>query len=68
MHLTTERDLSRQVVKSDYASITVPEIDLEIPCLSQKGEITTVEGKSRGILTLYTNKTMLYIVVVLYIF
>ena len=45
VHLTTERDLSRQVVKSDYASITVPEIDLEIPSNSQKGEITTIEGK-----------------------
>lgn len=44
VHLTTERDLSRQVVKSDYASITVPEIDLEIPSNSQKGEITTIEG------------------------
>lgn len=44
VHLTTERDLSRQVVKSDYASITVPEIDLEIPAKTQKGDITTVEG------------------------
>jgi len=44
VHLTTDRDLSRQVVKSDYASITIPDIDLEIPGLTQKGEITTVEG------------------------
>jgi len=39
-----ERDLSRQVVKSDYATVTVPEIELEIPARSQKGEISTVEG------------------------
>jgi len=38
------RDLSRQVVKSDYAHISIPELDLEIPQFSQKGEITTVEG------------------------
>jgi len=38
------RDLSRQVVKSDYSTISIPELDLEIPQFSQKGEITTVEG------------------------
>ena len=31
------QDLSRQIVKSDYASLNVPEIDLEIPPDSQKG-------------------------------
>ena len=31
------QDLSRQLVKSDYASLSVPEIDLEIPPNSQKG-------------------------------
>lgn len=35
--ITTERDLSRQVVKSDNAVIIIPEIDLEIPAASQKG-------------------------------
>jgi zinc finger protein len=44
IRIRNERDLSRQVVKSDYATITVPEIDLEIPPISQKGEISTVEG------------------------
>merc|ERR1740122_55488 len=38
------QDLSRQIVKSDYASLIVPEIDLEIPPNSQKGTITTIEG------------------------
>jgi len=42
--VSSERDLSRQVVKSDSATILVPSIDLEIPANSQKGEITTVEG------------------------
>lgn len=39
-----QKDLNRQVVKSDYSSVTIPELDLEIPARSQKGEITTVEG------------------------
>jgi zinc finger protein len=44
IRIRNERDLSRQVVKSDYATITVPEIELEIPPISQKGEISTIEG------------------------
>lgn len=35
----TERDLNRQVVKSDYACIRIPELDFEIPANSQKGGI-----------------------------
>ncbi|CAD6209053.1 GSCOCG00003701001-RA-CDS [Cotesia congregata] len=42
--ITTEKDLNRQVVKSDYTSIKIPKLDFEIPAQSQKGEITTVEG------------------------
>ncbi|XP_045469792.1 zinc finger protein ZPR1 [Harmonia axyridis] len=38
------RDLNRQVVKSDYTAVKIPELDLEISSQSQKGEITTVEG------------------------
>lgn len=37
-------DLNRQVVKSDYTSIKIHELDFEIPAQSQKGEVTTVEG------------------------
>ena len=40
--IQTERDLNRQVVKSDYATITVPEIELEIPHDSQKGGNTII--------------------------
>jgi len=36
--------LSRQVVKSDSAVVTVPELELEIPAATHKGSITTVEG------------------------
>ncbi len=35
---------SRQVVKSDSATVRIPELDFEIPPLTQKGTITTVEG------------------------
>ncbi|XP_053622866.1 zinc finger protein ZPR1 [Plodia interpunctella] len=44
-------DLSRQLVKSDYTSIRIPEIDLEIPAQSQKGEVTTVEGVLSRVMT-----------------
>ncbi|XP_053948308.1 zinc finger protein ZPR1 [Anastrepha ludens] len=37
-------DLNRRVVRSDYTSVSIPEVELEIPSQSQKGEITTVEG------------------------
>ncbi|CAH2083555.1 unnamed protein product [Euphydryas editha] len=37
-------DLNRQVVKSDYTTVRIPELDFEIPAQSQKGQVTTVEG------------------------
>ncbi|CAH1363707.1 unnamed protein product [Tenebrio molitor] len=44
LHVKTSADLNRQLVKSDYASLKVVEVDFEIPSKSQKGEVTTVEG------------------------
>lgn len=38
------KDLNRRVVKSDFSSVKIIELDFEIPAQSQKGEITTVEG------------------------
>ncbi|KAK7083732.1 nucleolar zinc-finger protein [Halocaridina rubra] len=38
------KDLSRQVVKSDHATVSVPELELEIPGDGEKGEVTTIEG------------------------
>lgn len=32
------------VVKSDFSSVRIEELDFEIPAKSQKGEVTTVEG------------------------
>lgn len=37
-------DLNRRIVKSDYSSVKIEELDFEIPVKSQKGEVTTVEG------------------------
>ena len=39
-----EQDWTRQVVKADSAAVSIPELDLEIPGNSQKGQVTTVEG------------------------
>lgn len=33
----TQQDLNRQVVKSDYSNIKIPEVDFEIPAKSQSG-------------------------------
>ncbi|KAF2900788.1 hypothetical protein ILUMI_05388 [Ignelater luminosus] len=44
LKVNSQHDINRQVVKSDYASIKIVELDFEIPSKSQKGEITTVEG------------------------
>ncbi|CAD6199547.1 unnamed protein product [Caenorhabditis auriculariae] len=44
LRVKEQPDLRRQVVKSEYASIEIPELELNIPSKSQPGEITTVEG------------------------
>jgi zinc finger protein len=36
--------MNRQVVKSEFATIRIPELDLEIPPQTQKGSINTIEG------------------------
>ena len=38
------RAMNRQVVKSDYATLRVPELDFEIQPGTQKAQLTTVEG------------------------
>uniref|UniRef100_F1L0M8 Zinc finger protein ZPR1 n=1 Tax=Ascaris suum TaxID=6253 RepID=F1L0M8_ASCSU len=44
LHVVEEKDLSRQLVKSEYAQIEIPELELTIEPLTQPGEVTTVEG------------------------
>lgn len=36
--------LGRQIVKSPSATVTIPELEFEIPPLTQRGVITTIEG------------------------
>eukprot|EP00026_Physarum_polycephalum_P001957 Phypoly_transcript_01961.p2 GENE.Phypoly_transcript_01961~~Phypoly_transcript_01961.p2 ORF type:complete len:436 (+),score=95.42 Phypoly_transcript_01961:1568-2875(+) len=44
LHVQTRKDLNRQVIKSDTAVITIPELDFEIPAITQKGSLNTIEG------------------------
>ena len=32
------------MIKSDSAVITIPELDFEIPAITQKGSLNTIEG------------------------
>ena len=50
LKVTKEEDLNRQLIKSDYASVYIPEIDLEIPPKTQRGSINTIEGILEGTL------------------
>ncbi|SNX87655.1 probable ZPR1 - protein binds to translation elongation factor eEF-1 [Melanopsichium pennsylvanicum] len=42
VHVTNPTDLNRQVVKSEYCTINIPELQIEIP--PKKGQLTTIEG------------------------
>lgn len=37
LKVETPEDLNRQVVKTDYTSVKIPELDFEIPAQSQAG-------------------------------
>jgi len=38
------KDLNRKLIKSEYATIKIPDVGLEIPPKTQKGKLTTIEG------------------------
>lgn len=42
VHITQPDDLDRQLVKSSFATISIPELSIEIP--AQRGQLTTIEG------------------------
>ena len=44
LNVVDEKGLNRSVVKSEFATIRIPEIELEIPPQTQKGSIKTIEG------------------------
>eukprot|EP01119_Soliformovum_irregulare_P009856 TRINITY_DN2372_c0_g1_i1.p1 TRINITY_DN2372_c0_g1~~TRINITY_DN2372_c0_g1_i1.p1 ORF type:complete len:488 (+),score=147.16 TRINITY_DN2372_c0_g1_i1:97-1464(+) len=37
-------DMNRQIVKSDSGNLRIPELDFEIPSITQKGQLNTIEG------------------------
>lgn len=45
VHLRNRADLDRQIVKSNYASVLIPDVQLTIP--PGRGQLTTVEGMIR---------------------
>lgn len=44
LSVKNKRDVNREVVKTDYATTRIPEIDFEIPACTQKGALSTIEG------------------------
>lgn len=44
LEVTEQKDLDRQLIKSDSASVLLPGLEFEIPPNTQKGEISTIEG------------------------
>eukprot|EP01116_Phalansterium_solitarium_P024616 TRINITY_DN9065_c0_g1_i1.p1 TRINITY_DN9065_c0_g1~~TRINITY_DN9065_c0_g1_i1.p1 ORF type:complete len:501 (+),score=182.92 TRINITY_DN9065_c0_g1_i1:120-1622(+) len=44
LRVGSRKDLNRQVVKSEFATITIPELEFEIPASSQRGQMKTIEG------------------------
>lgn len=44
LQVSNSSDLDRQVVKSEFATLCIPELELEIPPQTQKGSLSTVEG------------------------
>ena len=44
LKVVNQLNMNRSVVKSENATIRIPELDLEIPPETQKGTINTLEG------------------------
>jgi zinc finger protein len=44
LHVTNTDDLNRQIIKSDSCSMLIPQLELEIPPLTQRGTMSTIEG------------------------
>ena len=42
IHITTKKEMNRQIIKSEFCTLSVPELQLQIP--ARRGQITTVEG------------------------
>lgn len=44
LDIENKEDLNRYVITTDYTSIQVLDLDFEIPPMSQRSQVTTVEG------------------------
>lgn len=44
LHVLNDKDLSRRIVKTEWASVTIPDLEFEIPAQTQEGSVTTIEG------------------------
>ncbi|KAI5629227.1 zinc finger protein ZPR1, partial [Silurus asotus] len=44
LRIKTKEDMNREVVKTDSATVRIPELDFEIPAFTQKGSLSTLEG------------------------
>lgn len=44
LNIETKEDLDRYVITTDYTSVQVLDLNFEIPPLSQRSQVTTVEG------------------------
>ncbi|XP_053308158.1 zinc finger protein ZPR1 [Spea bombifrons] len=44
LSVRSKQDVNREVVKTDYATTRIPELDFEIPACTQKGALSTIEG------------------------
>lgn len=44
LDVQNKEDLDRYVITTDYTSVQVLELDFEIPPMSQRSQVTTVEG------------------------
>ena len=42
IHVVNKKDLDRQLIKSEFCTLSVPELELQIP--AKRGQITTIEG------------------------
>ena len=40
----TSKDMDRRIIKSNFASLSIPCCGLEIPSMTQKGKLSTIEG------------------------
>jgi zinc finger protein len=44
LNIENKEDLDRYVITTDYTSVQVLDLDFEIPPMSQRSQVTTVEG------------------------